>query len=172
MTGAALSEDGQLVLTYSYDRTARLWNMQTGLCHYVLKHDKVVTGAAIAPDVSRVVTTTDDHQGHLWDLFTGMNLCELQVGGQSMPAAVRAQGCSFAIVRRRKCLLFDGQRYDAAIVLRPADCCSHARQGHKEQITDVAFSPCSAYAATCSVDCTLRLYDADSGRCLCRCSLL
>ena len=73
------SPDGDLVLTTSDDRTARLWDREGNLLS-ILQHNDEVTSAEFSPDGSRILTTSG-HLGspYLWD-SEGNLLATLQGG--------------------------------------------------------------------------------------------
>ena len=66
-----MSPDGSLVLTGSFDFTARLWNFveQTEIGVFDA-HQGPVTNVAFLPDGRRAITTSDDMTAILWDLAT------------------------------------------------------------------------------------------------------
>jgi len=69
---ARFSPGGQHIVTGSWDDTARLWDVKTGmLLHTLGGHVDAVTAAAFAPDGHSVVTA--DHKGiiRLWETATG-----------------------------------------------------------------------------------------------------
>ena len=66
-----VSPDGRLVLTASFDYTARLWNFVEQTEIGVLDaHQGPVTNAVFLPDGRRAITTSDDMTAILWDLGT------------------------------------------------------------------------------------------------------
>jgi WD40 repeat protein len=67
LTGAAPSPDGRWVLTGSWDRTARVWDAETGAPGVVLGgHEDAVHTVAVSPDSRRAVTVAGDGV-RLWD---------------------------------------------------------------------------------------------------------
>ena len=56
-------------MTASADRTARLWDANSGSLIKVLKgHDGVLLSALFSPDGRRIVTVSDDKTARLWDV--------------------------------------------------------------------------------------------------------
>ena len=55
---AQFSPDGKRILTASNDKTARIWNLETGEVLATLKHDGFVNVAHFSPDGRRAVTTS------------------------------------------------------------------------------------------------------------------
>ena len=66
------SPDGSLVLTSSSDKTARIWNAQTGEQVKVFQgHDEALLCAAYSADGRRIVTASEDTTARIWDVATG-----------------------------------------------------------------------------------------------------
>jgi WD40 repeat protein/serine/threonine protein kinase len=67
----AFSRDGTKLLTGSYDKTARLWDVQTGQEKSVFRgHSWWVWSAAFSPDESQIVTASQDGSAILWNAST------------------------------------------------------------------------------------------------------
>merc|ERR1712224_973166 len=68
----AFSPDGQKVLTASGDRTAALYDAQTGVCELKFAgHTQAVYMAAFSPDAKQVLTASHDKTARLYDAVTG-----------------------------------------------------------------------------------------------------
>ena len=69
MTSAAFSPDGKRIVTASEDKTARLWDAETGkqIGEPLKGHTDSVLSAAFSPDGKRIVTASDDKTARLWD---------------------------------------------------------------------------------------------------------
>jgi tetratricopeptide (TPR) repeat protein len=69
---AAFSPDGRRVVTASADKTARVWEADTGKpVGAPLQHRETVTSAAFSPDGRRVVTASEDKTARVWEADTG-----------------------------------------------------------------------------------------------------
>ena len=70
---AAFSPDGKRIVTASSDKTARLWDAETGkpIGEPLRGHEDDVRSAAFSPDGKRIVTASDDKTARLWDAATG-----------------------------------------------------------------------------------------------------
>ncbi len=75
IASAQFSPDGQLVVTASYDRTARVWDAQTGqLLFPPLRHEADVRLALFSPDGQRILTLSSNLIAQVWDAHTGQPL--------------------------------------------------------------------------------------------------
>src|SRR5215475_6650061 len=65
---AFFSPDGRLVVTASFDTTARIWDAETGKELVVLAgHRQILQSARFSPDGQRVVTASHDATARIWD---------------------------------------------------------------------------------------------------------
>ena len=72
VTDCALSADGRLALSASWDRTLRLWDTETGEARAVLEgHTDWVWGCALSADGRLALSASDDQTVPLWDTETG-----------------------------------------------------------------------------------------------------
>ena len=56
----------------SRDKTAKIWNTNTGALEHILQHDDVVNSASFSPDGSKVVTASNDWTAKIWNTNTGV----------------------------------------------------------------------------------------------------
>jgi WD40 repeat protein len=67
-----LHADGRRAVTGSYDKTARVWDLDTGACLRILEgHTGCVTSVALHADGRRAVSGSTDNTLRVWDLDTG-----------------------------------------------------------------------------------------------------
>jgi hypothetical protein len=77
--GAIYSPDGKRILSWSSDKTLRLWDAATGAAiGEPLRHEDVVKGAVYSPDGKRILSWSEDKTLRLWDVsWRGDNLFEI-----------------------------------------------------------------------------------------------
>jgi WD40 repeat protein len=72
VSGALWSRDGSRILSWSNDRTLRLWDMASGQpIGTPMRHDGPVSSAQLNRDGSRILSWSDDGTVRLWDAATG-----------------------------------------------------------------------------------------------------
>jgi WD40 repeat protein len=68
ITSVAYSPDGNSILTGSFDKTIRLWDLQGKLLQVFKGHEDTINSVAFSPDGKRILTGSSDFTARLWDL--------------------------------------------------------------------------------------------------------
>jgi len=145
------------VVTASDDKTARLWDVESGKQIGVLSgHESGLYSAAFSPDGQRVVTASKDRTAQLWDAATSKPI------GQPMRHKRWVTAAHFSP---------DGQRVVTASKDRTAQLWDAATSKpigqpmeHKGWVYSAQFSPDSQRVVTASKDGTARIWDAATGK--------
>ncbi len=154
--GAAFDPSGRRILTASHDRTARLWDAQTGapIGKPLDGHEGVLTSAAFDPTGQKIVTASHDGTARLWDAEACKPIGVLEG---------HLDGVIYAVFgpsgRKIVTASFDGTaRLWDAETCRPISIL-----GHLEVVKYAAFDPSGRRIVTVSLDGTARLWNAETG---------
>jgi len=88
ISSATFSPNGELIITSSFDDTARIWNAKTGEQNTLLEHGQNVNYAEFSPDGQRVVTASDDGAVRLWDVDRGIQLLTFKTDEEYVNRAI------------------------------------------------------------------------------------
>src|SRR5262249_36971297 len=88
VTYAAFNRAGDRIVTASYDKAARIWDIRDGTQTATLSgHQGVVETVEFSADGSRVLTTARDGTARIWDAISGKQFFALPVG-RNWPTAI------------------------------------------------------------------------------------
>ena len=148
----AFSPDGRLLVSGSYDRTARIWDAHTGRQLHVLEHQGYVIAESFARDGRSLVTSSQDGAAYVWDVATGQRELLLVGPTEEVDAAAFSP---------------DGNRIATASTDGLARIYNGANgqliaplAGHRDSVTSIAFDPSGRTVVTGSKDGSARLWDA------------
>ncbi len=156
VSGAVFSPDGKLILSSSWDRTARVWSIATRKTVLTLnQHDGFVNGAVYSPDQSMILTAALDNKARLFNARTGKLIRILKGHSHDLTSAAFSS---------------NGQR----IVTASGDQTARVWEvaggqllktflGHKAGLESADFSPDGNRIATASTDKIVRILDVSSG---------
>ena len=153
----AVSTDGKLVLTGSWDSTARLWDARTGKEIRVFTgHQDHVMQVAFSPDSRTALTASFDGTARLWDVETGKELGRF-TGHSGIVNSV-------AFSPDGKWIVTGGQ--DKTIRLWDTEIGNELRrlEGHTASVLNATVSPDGKLILTGSEDGTARLWNSTSGQ--------
>jgi WD40 repeat protein len=148
----AFSPDGKLVLAGGEDKSARLWDAETGVPRgEPLSHRGTVLAVAFSPDGRNILTGEEDKNAWLWETGTGRLL------QGPLPHQSWVRGVAFSPDGRR---LLTGSADHTA---RLWDAATGKQLGasfrHQNWVVSVAFSPDGRHILTGSTDKTARLWE-------------
>ena len=156
ITSVAFAPDSATLLTGSDDRTARLWDLETGAeIRRFEGHKRGVTSVAFAPDGATLLTASDDETARLWDLETGAEIRRFEGHKSGVTSVAFAPDGTTLLTGSddRTARLWDTE---TGAEIRRFD-------GHKHWVRSVAFAPDGATLLTGSDDRTARLWDTETG---------
>jgi WD40 repeat protein len=151
--GAAFSRDGSRILTWSDDKTARLWDAATASEILQLRHESHVFGATFSRDESRILTWSDDKTARLWDAASGKEILQLRHEDGVKGAAFSRDESRILTSSDKTARLWDAATGREILQLR-----------HEGAVSGATFSRDESRILTWSDDKTARLWDAATGR--------
>ena len=164
LTDARFSPNGNLIITASHDKTAKLWAMRGGDAHdgelllSLEGHEAKVTTAAISPNNQRILTVSEDKTAKLWEVSSGKLLLTFSGHTREIPRAeFSPDGRSLITASWDKTAkLWDTHSGELLLSL----------EGHQGVVRDARFSPDGTKLLTASWDQTAKLWDAKTGEVL------
>jgi WD40 repeat protein/tRNA A-37 threonylcarbamoyl transferase component Bud32 len=165
-----LSRDGKRIVTASLDKTARVWDAETGQEVAVLRgHEGSVASARFSPDGRSIATISSDNTARLWEAATGKLLRTLHVprgdGVSTHLYGEEAYAVHFSPDGRRMVTAFGDYPDCTARVWDTANGKELAvLTGHSGPVVSAVFSPDGKQIATASLDKTARLWESDTGK--------
>lgn len=121
-----------------------------------------VVRCAVSPMGDKAVTATEDHRLQTWELPSGQQLHDVAVSLDWTQGML----CTSRPLKALSNQNTDGARIPMVHVREAHDFDLCLLQGHTDDITCVTFSPDSTLLATTSRDCSLRVWQVDSGECM------
>ncbi|MCZ2355471.1 MAG: LysM peptidoglycan-binding domain-containing protein [Bacteroidia bacterium] len=152
----AFSPDGKTLVTTSWDKTARLWNVYTGKQISILTgHTHIVDNAYFSARGDLLVTMAEDFSARVWTFPEGKNISTLR-GHKNLltHATISTDGAKILTTSIDKTArIWDTKTGEV----------THELVGHSDEVLYGAFSPDGSRIATASKDGTIILWD-NSGK--------
>lgn len=152
----SFSSDESRVLSTGCDKTAKLWDAETGkLLKVFTGHDTWVCDGAFSPDGKRIVTVSFDETARVWDVDSGEELFKLATVGEPQFAVAWSHNGKFIATGLRNNLV---RLFDAGTGKE-----IRSFSGHEDRVQDVAFSPDDRWLYSGAYDRTLRVWNVNTG---------
>jgi WD40 repeat protein len=156
VTSAAFSPDDRRIVSSSFDKTVRIWDVAGGAPLMTLRgHTAWVWSAAFSPDGRLIVSASGDKTVRIWDAASGAQLTILRGHEDGVTSAAFSP---------------DGRRIvsasgDGTVRIWDANrgVLLSTLSGHREEVWSAAFSPNGRRIVSASGDKTVRVWDVARG---------
>ncbi len=153
----AFSHNGRQLVTASADRTAQVWDLETGNpSGHAMEHQGIVFQAWFSPDDQTVLTAGDDGFARLWNAATG------SPRGARLQHGKTVNYASFSPNGRR--ILTSGGTNEAILWDSWSGKSIDPPLKHERRVVYACFSPDGRWLATTSEDGTASVWNADTGK--------
>lgn len=156
----AVSPDGTWVASGSWDKTLRIWDVETGACQATLQgHTSEVNSVATTPDGKRILSASDDRSVRVWDASSGLELATLVGHRNEIHAVVALRGNARALSGGLDNTL---RLWDLATgkCLRITECGSY----NDDNVFSIAVDPAGTRVLSGHRNGEARLWDLETGR--------
>jgi WD40 repeat protein/serine/threonine protein kinase len=154
-----LSLDNRLVLSGSWDKTLRLWDVRTGQCLRIFEgHGSLVISACLSTDNRWALSGSADRTLRLWDVSTGECLRIFEGHTDLVKAVCMSSDNRWALSASKDKTL---RLWDLA-----TGQCLRIFEGHTDSVAAVCMSLDNRWVLSGSDDRTLRLWDLATGQCV------
>ncbi|MBD1214582.1 MAG: hypothetical protein H9534_17995 [Dolichospermum circinale Clear-D4] len=155
VSSVAYSPDGQTLASGSWDRTIKLWDVNTGNLLQTLEgHSSFVYSVAYSPDGQTLASRSDDKTIKLWNVKTG-NLLQTFTGHSKV--AYSPDGQTLASGSDDNTIKLWNMETGKLL---------QTLKGHSDVVSSVAYSPDGQTLASASGDNTIKLWNMETGKLL------
>ena len=154
---AVYSPDGKTIVTSSKDKTAKIWDSQTGkLLHTLKGHTKNLAYACYGQDGKIIATVDIDRVSKEWETKTGKLLSTSKFSNYSVLSATNSPDGKYIIEKSISPSIKDKETGKILCWLK----------GHTESVNFINYSPDGKTIVTASKDNTAKIWDSKTGKLL------
>jgi len=158
VNSVAFSPDGRFVLSGSWDKTVRLWDIETGKCIRVfVDHKDFVYSVAFSPDGRFALSGSFDKTVRLWDIETGKCIRVFEGHEKAQYHWI----LSVALSPDGRFALSGSLDKTVRLWDIKTGKCIRVFEGHKDNVKSVTFSPDGRYAVSAGWDGVIILWEFD-----------
>jgi WD40 repeat protein len=159
VSSIAFSPDGQQLVSSSFDKTIKLWDINNGKClKTLLGHNSRIWTVAFHPNGQQLASGSDDNNTKIWDLKQGR--CINTIVGHTntiLSLNLSSGGCYLASGNEDNNIKIWDIKQETII---------QSLCGHTDRVWSVKFSPDDRLLVSGSADNTIKLWDWKIGDCL------
>jgi len=160
VSSVAVSPDGKRVVSGSWDKLLKIWDVETGAeVRTLTGHLGWVTSVTFSPDGKRIVSGSWDKTVKIWDAETGAEVCTLSGFSTKVTSVAFSPDGTRIVCGSVECIL---KIWDAAT---GAEVCTLA--GHSSAVISVSFSPDGKRVVSGSLDKLVKIWNAETGAEVC-----
>ena len=158
ITSMVFSKDGNTLVTASWDKTVKLWDVKTGILISEYKDSGWVLNVSFSPDEKQILVTSQNPRVKIWNpykntvntVFSGKRFNEFKTSTFS------PDGKMILSVSHDSLRVWNSTGNRVLYVLA----------GHSKEVTSTVFSTDNKYILSGSADSTARLWNAANGKLL------
>ncbi|NES65413.1 MAG: WD40 repeat domain-containing protein, partial [Okeania sp. SIO2D1] len=156
VNSVSISNDGKTIVSGSFDKTIKVWNLETGeLIHTLTGHDERVLSVNISNDGKTIVSGSDDKTIKVWNLETG-KLIHILTGHDSPVDGVSISNDSKTIVSGSWDNTIKVWNLETGELIRTLT-------GHDEYVSSVSISNDGKTIVSGSWDNTIKVWNLETG---------
>ena len=154
VNGVIFSPDGTRLATASSDKTAKVWDAESGKELLTLSHSGFVNDVVFSLDGKRLATASSDQTAKVWDAESGKELLTLSHSDSVNNVVFSPDGKRLATASGdQTAKVWDAESGKKLLTL-----------SHSGSVNNVVFSPDGKRLATASSDQTAKVWEAESGK--------